>query len=81
MVATFSQLDFRLMVCTVLLFEVSSYYYPIAEFKINPQTYLTTPKLRNFFFFNIPHTSLTKKTITLHLRKQSRKSIQNKPVI
>ena len=51
MVAIFSQLDFRLMVCTVLLFEVSFYYYPIAEFEINPQTYLTTPKLRNCIFF------------------------------
>ena len=51
MVAIFSQLDFSLMVCIVLLFEVSFYYYPIAEFKINPQTYLTTPKLRNCIFF------------------------------
>ena len=52
MVAIFSQLDFRLMVCTVLLFEVSFYHYPIAEFEINPQTYLTTPKLRNCIFFS-----------------------------
>lgn len=63
MVAIFSQLDFKIMVRTVLLFEVSFYYYyPIAEFEINPQTYLTTPKLRNCIFFqNIQHTSLTKK--------------------
>ena len=62
MVAIFSQLDFKIMVYTVLLFEVSFYYYPIAEFEINLQTYLTTPKLRNCIFFqNIQHTSLTKK--------------------
>ena len=52
MVAIFSKLGFRLMVCIVLLFEVAFYYYPIAECEINPQTYLTTPKLRNCIFFS-----------------------------